>query len=93
MQNWEQHIETVLSDMRTTEVPFGIEQRIIAHLSMKRVIHLVRASVGERDRFITRGRRTSRCWSVASFVAGALVGAFYRSRYTDGRKNDIEVVH
>ena len=58
MQNWEQHIEKVLSDMRTTEVPFGIEQRIIARLSMKRVIHLVRASVGKRDRFKTRGPQT-----------------------------------
>jgi hypothetical protein len=80
MQNWEQHIETVWSYMRTIEIPFGIEQRIIARMSMKRVIHLVRASVGERDRFKTRGRRRSRCWGVASFVAGALVGAFYRRR-------------
>ena len=68
MQNWEQHIETVLSDLRNTEVPFGIEQRIIARLSMKRVIHLVRASVGDIDRFTTLGRKRSRCWSVASFV-------------------------
>jgi hypothetical protein len=80
MQNWERHVETVLSDLRTTEVPFGIEQRIIARLSMKRVIHLVRANVGERDRVKTRGRRRSRCWSAASFVAGARVGAFYRRR-------------
>jgi hypothetical protein len=80
MQNWEQHIETVLSDLRTTEIPFGIERRIIARLSMKRLIHLVRASVGERDRSDTRSRRQSRCWSVASFVAGALVGAFHRRR-------------
>ena len=49
MQNWEQHIETVWSYMRTTEIPFGIEQRIIARMSMKRVVHLVRASVGERE--------------------------------------------
>ncbi len=80
MQNWEQHIETILSNLRTTEVPFGIEQRIIARLSMKHVIHLVRASVGELGRFKTRGRRRSRCWSVASFVAGALVGDLYRRR-------------
>jgi hypothetical protein len=64
MQNWEQHIETILSDLRTTEVPFGIERRVIARLSMKRVIHLVRASVSERERSETRSRRRSQCWSV-----------------------------
>jgi hypothetical protein len=54
MQNWERHIERVLSDLRNTEVLFGIEQRIIARLSMKPVIHLVRANVDELDRFKTR---------------------------------------
>jgi len=39
MQNWEQYIETALSYLRNTEVPLRIEHRIIARLSIKRVIH------------------------------------------------------
>ncbi len=37
MQKWDQHIETLLSGLRTVEVPSGIEQRIIERLALKRV--------------------------------------------------------
>jgi hypothetical protein len=37
MQKWDQHIETLLSGLRSVEVPFGIGQRIIERLAMKHV--------------------------------------------------------
>jgi len=78
MQNWEQRIEAALSYLRIAEVPSGIDQRIMARLSTKRVIHLVRARVGELELFETRGHRRSRCWSIASFCCRRPRGLYRR---------------